>query len=587
MQISPVSRIEAPLVPWRSSLIVLATLVCIGVVQTFMLPHITSIDVPGKFLQEGEVQDGVVRIIGSSATTASFDLHLQSGILPPPEWYSVLIVGAVDQLTVNGQDVEKKHDYAYSRIGPLLNRSASNIVHVTMHLVDPLPLFVFGLEPSIWGLITGGLFLLGCGVLLAWMIWLKKDFADAPTWIVVCGGVFLRYFYMSATPYYARAYDFHGHIDVIRYIAEHLSLPPTRLLWEAYQMPLYYVLLAPLYRLVSWFGLSFHEAAAVLRLPSFLFSVLTLFVGVRLAQRVFQKDVVSLRIVAMLLATFPWLLYLSSQITNDVLTTFVGFLWIAVLYRALAEPSRRTWAMVGMACGIGILSKMSAAPWVAVSMLCAFLPPSHAPFRRRMWNIVTVPVVAFVVGGWFYALRKLVDPGFGLIANAFHQWGAPPLLLTLRGLFGFNLVRLIHLPFRQFDAGGFPDDHIFIEDLIRTAHFGSVSLSPEAAILFVLLIAPMIALFVGLFQEVKKRHLEDAIIIFGLLSAMLIMRLQYPFPPSQHFRYAAVIALPCILLIARGMSIPRSTILRAFFHVSAGVYALVCGAIVFAIAATG
>ncbi len=564
-----------------STLCVTAALILLVVTQIWMFPRVTRIDVDLRGY--GDPMDGIFRAIGESTTHAKFDMHIQNaGVIPVPAWYSVLHIGVIDTVTLNGESFPHTENYSWGKLGPFFV-PGENILHGEMHLKEALPLFEFALRASIWNPLTILLLLLHCVIVYAWLKVLRRGpwLQDSWVWRLTVTGVLLRTYYQFTTPYYSRAYDYHGHIDNIAYFAHHGWMPQTGTLWEAYQMPLYYAMQTPVYLLGEALGLSYHEIPSLLQIPSLIISILTLLAGIRILQRLLADDRAALRIGVMLFATFPWFIYLSSLISNDVLLTFFGVVWCGALLEAVDHPADvKRWIWVGVCSGLGILAKATAVPWVAISALAVFLTPKPASLKIRVRAIVIVAVVAFLMGGSVYVYRHMTEPRFALVANAFQQWGAPPIPLSVQTILSFNPLRLLRLPFRSFASQG-ELEHVFFEDIVRTGHFGSVILSDEAALLHLLLLGPLVCAAMGMVQELRKRRLTLAIILLGAFGAGILMRLKYPFPPSQHFRYVTIILLPMVLLAARGSSVPKSMLGRVLGHVTIGVYAGVCALTVF------
>jgi len=532
---------------------------------------------------------GIYYAVGQPYNTSSFEIRLSdAGWIPPPSRYSLYFTGQVDDLTLNGVRVLREKNSPYANFGSLLRRGEINILQGRLSLTMALPVFIFGLKPS-WNIVLAFFFMLQCSIVVLWLFSFRKMgwFKDKAIWIFVLIGSILRLFYAFSTPYFSRSYDVGGHLDYIQFLAEHWGLPQSGTIWEAYQMPLYYLLLAPLYRLGELLGLSFHEIAGLLQMTSVVFAILTLTAGVRMTERFFLKDSVVVRFVALVLATCPWLIYLSSQITNDALVTLIGFLWSGALMFAYRQPSnRKRWILVGVLCGFGMLTKMSSAPWIGISILAALLPSAKRVWRLRVTDSFFLALYALMSGGWLYLLRTLREESFGLVANAFSQWGASTLPLSMTTLFGFNPLRLISLPFREFDSE-VESGHVYMEDIARTLHFGSVELSPEAAIVYVLMAVPMVLFVLGSISELRKKRLVLLLQIVGVLAAGILMRIQYPFPPSQHVRYVATIILPISILIGIGASSVRSLYPRTFLFAATGTYAFICGLLTFAIGTTG
>lgn len=114
----------------------------------------------------------------------------------------------------------------------------------------------------------------------------------------------------------------------------------------------------------------------------------------------------------------PMSAHILSAVTNDALVTLAGAVIAWLVARVLTGDLRwRTAAGLGVALGVGLLTKVMAAFAVPVVVLAYLLAgpavrPVFAELRRTWWprasRLAVVGVVAFAAGGWWWLRNLLV-----------------------------------------------------------------------------------------------------------------------------------------------------------------------------------
>jgi hypothetical protein len=104
--------------------------------------------------------------------------------------------------------------------------------------------------------------------------------------LIILGGFLVRVLYFLVTPYGTRTHDVEGHIPYIEYVLSHWRVPPRESGWESYQPPLYYFLVALVYKAGELFGV--HSTYNLYRLVQF-FSVLMSMGFLFVALSIFQN----------------------------------------------------------------------------------------------------------------------------------------------------------------------------------------------------------------------------------------------------------------------------------------------------------
>jgi 4-amino-4-deoxy-L-arabinose transferase-like glycosyltransferase len=185
--------------------------------------------------------------------------------------------------------------------------------------------------------------------------------------------------------------------------------------WQAQHPPLYYAVLTPAY-LVSK-GWSFGAQLFVLRALSYLIAWGGLCVIVIAALRRRAPDGAAWLPLA--LAAWPFLFPMwfpeMGRLGNDSLITIFAACVFLLAWSATASAKLVHHALLGLAVGLGLLTKATFLPIAAAVLLVLairMLRARHEPgaFACRLAGLCVTAAVLLAVGGWWYAL-KLVETG--------------------------------------------------------------------------------------------------------------------------------------------------------------------------------
>jgi hypothetical protein len=204
--------------------------------------------------------------------------------------------------------------------------------------------------------------------------------------------------------------DVNLHMDYVRYLVEHRSIPLATQGGEMMQAPLAYLILAPLY---AWLSNIFTEFSVVklLRIVPMLCGMLQVELC-RRAVRAVHPQRQDLQIVGMLLGgLLPVNLYLAQAVANEPLAGVTGGA-TAVLGLQLAmraePPTPRRLLGTGAVFGLALLSKVTAV--LLGPPLLAVLAVRSRSWRAGISGAALLFGTAAVVAGWYY-LRNLVLMG--------------------------------------------------------------------------------------------------------------------------------------------------------------------------------
>ncbi|MSR68067.1 hypothetical protein EXS65_04600 [Candidatus Peribacteria bacterium] len=481
--------------------------------------------------------------------------------------------GNIVELIVNGAKVNPDIISKDPDMGGAL-RPGKNTVTMRLFFNDPFSGVIVAFLPSLRNFVKLVQVFLQLSIVLFFSFLFQRIRRSPLRWEIiffVALGITLRCLYLSGTPWYFYGYDSQGHIDYIFYLVNHGMLPAGTALWQAHQAPLYYVLAS----FFPWIGghLGWSRELSLLSIQSFslFLSIGVLFVGVDAVHAFFQGRMQRALGVA-LLAAAPPLVFLSSQISNDVLLMFFGILWYAALQRSLADRRSRQWILACFWLAFAILTKANAILLFFPTVL-AFFFLTPIPFVDRVKRIGFL-VLTSPIWASFYFWRFLSDRAYGIVENAHLLSSAGRIDLTLYNLFIFNPVSLFLQPFVHHVSGPFRQEY-FLETVLRSFQFGSSVYASfgRYPLLFLLLLLP-VGIF-GAFRLLQRKKLLPVITTGILMLGLIIFCFRYPYTSSQHFRYIAISTLPIALCVIEGVYGFRWKFLRMFFEVIVLVYVLV------------
>lgn len=252
-------------------------------------------------------------------------------------------------------------------------------------------------------------------------------------WLGVAFRVIL---YFTISPYGA---DAHG--EVINFIATQHRLPHTREAFCAMHPPLYYLLAQP------FFAFDTVDNLKVTQLLSLILSCLNLYVLYLLAKHHFNN--ILSRNISFLLALFLHsYITFSLYVTNDSLAFLIGTWCFWLLSRYFQSPSAKKERWLGVALGIGLLTKGTFLAFVPVIFGAILLTLWYYKVKRRKMIIrLLLPIVFTVAIGGYKFAENLYYEGKPVV----HNMDVLPLdeqktYIGPKSYYGFDLVQLLAFP---------------------------------------------------------------------------------------------------------------------------------------------
>jgi hypothetical protein len=254
-------------------------------------------------------------------------------------------------------------------------------------------------------------------------------------------------------------FDMARHVEYVQYIAEHRTLPLANQGWEMFQPPLFYLLEAPFYALLSH-RFESETVVRILRFLPLLCGLVQIELVYRTARVVFP-DRDDLQSIATLVGGLcPVHIYASQVISNEPLAGVLTALVVLLCLKLLMEPrrGRSLWffSAIGVLWGLAILTKVTPlllAPLIvaaaAVSCRTTDQPAGQKTSTRTLLDVGILYGICLLTSGWYF-VRNLAYLGKPFVGNwdsaAGLAWWQEPSYRTWSQLtsFGTALSRPIY-----------------------------------------------------------------------------------------------------------------------------------------------
>ena len=373
--------------------------------------------------------------------------------------------------------------------------------------------------------------------------------------VLIIFGIVLRCIFVDAMSAPAKfGHDVDGHVSYVQYIVDNKKIPQSEDCWTCYHPPVYFALMAPVWKSADM--LNMHGDVA-LQMFSFLLSVAILIMGF-LVMRVLLKG--SALNVATLVWTFwPVLILSCSRIGNDQL---FYLLHIVCLWGGLGYIRNRNGRLLFVAVLASFLAVWTKSTGVitvgvcALSILAGYFSPVGG-FRLKKMEVASICLFLLVLVScglkFFTGSEELVNNAHSLNGK-------------LR--VGSDIVNFLYIDIRQLIGTPFTnpwDDELgrqyFLNYMQKTSLFGEfILLRDSAGRLFAE--ATNISFFVLVIYGLRgfwKRRMERSWLVMVLqlvafVSALAVLRNQYPYSSSNDFRYIVPSLLSVIPFMTVGIT---------------------------------
>lgn len=240
--------------------------------------------------------------------------------------------------------------------------------------------------------------------------------ASGMRWLLVAAWAVLAANNFSKIPAIV-GFDVPQHMEYIRYVATRGRVPLATEGWQMFQSPFYYLLMAPLYKLLSAFLP--HQTVWVwrlLRLVSLACGGLQTELCYRTLKHVCPGREDLQKLGTILGGLLPMNIYVSQVVGNEPLAGCLSAVVVMLGIKSLCVPEAALgkWhlRLLGIFLGLAVLTKVTAVmliPLVGIVVIYCFARAGQG-LKRTAVGCVTVFGIAMVISGWFY-LRNWIELG--------------------------------------------------------------------------------------------------------------------------------------------------------------------------------
>ena len=274
---------------------------------------------------------------------------------------------------VNHLEVE-----GYNRGGP-----ASFDVNMGMSLVEYLLLFLFVITPFMFA--TFKLFFLTLEKVkfkrpsTKWLYYMP--------FIIIAVGMMLRMNVLLNVNNYTYQHDVGGHIDMVKYYAEHdFDFPQADKYLQAPQQVLYYFISAQVYKISKALEYKDSEAIYAVRSISLLYAFGVMFMGYLFIQ-LFTRDRFYISIFTAFLSLTPYFVFMGAQINNDTFNGFLGMLSLYFIFKYFKRPTTKRFLILLLIIPLAIFTKISSLLFALTFLVVLFLHYAYyAKDERRFFH---------------------------------------------------------------------------------------------------------------------------------------------------------------------------------------------------------
>ncbi|MBN2526916.1 MAG: glycosyltransferase family 39 protein [Deltaproteobacteria bacterium] len=408
------------------------------------------------------------------------------------------------------------------------------------------------------------------GTILFYSVLKKLALPRTVIGLLIMGALF-HLCYISYTDYTERGNDVSGHIEHIKWIATHHTIPRSRDCEQCYHPPLYYVPLAMLYKLFSYAGLNDHQIFRLFQFFTFLWTQVFLIFGVFIFKETLRSKV-QFHMATLLLCAWPITATYAARIGNDAL---VYPLFAAALYFMIRWYRTEKGRYFNLSLMLGILSFLTKTNGLlATVMLLALFAVKVFQKKQERFSYIKSKAVQFAILALFI-LSVFIVPKFynymhgdqsdWIVSNRsekhFTQKRSRFLGNTGRTYAWFDVKTFVNEPYVSTtkDKGG---RQWFWNHILKTSLFRSSSKSEYhkniaqiVSFLFLIIMGTSLVYFLFLKRDEIFEHLPLILNALILLAAAMFMRYKVPESSMQEFRYIAWFLFSLIFFYVKSLDV--------------------------------
>jgi hypothetical protein len=363
---------------------------------------------------------------------------------------------------------------------------------------------------------------------------LKENSISKLAILIITLGVIVRVIYFNKFGVMLFQHDWHGHIELIKYLAQNYSIPavPNKG-WEYPQQPLYYIITAFIYK-VSNGNLEY------IGYFSIFCSILFLIYSYKLLNLI--ADRYTIYIALLFLSFTPSLIYMSARINNDTLVLALSVISIFYIVKSYNIGFKKYFFTALLFTTMLFLTKISTATVELLFFILLLLNRGYSN-QRYLFGVVGVFILTLTL---WHLYHPLMEKFYFVNSAKFPKQTIEE--LNSNYFFSFNILELFKQNF----------SYVFGNDMIRfsfpTYQFGTmlfgefdykyfIQKTPNITLLMKSIIALSTIYIIGLFSYIVFIYKENYIqkLLFGvvLLNLFLIIKFitDYPSICNSDFRY--------------------------------------------------
>ncbi len=372
------------------------------------------------------------------------------------------------------------------------------------------------------------------------------------TLLIMLAMIVLRSTYVLKTDINIRGADAMGHLEYVRYLYEHWTLPGFDHGWQTYHPPIYHALAAGLVGLYSYFSPTAITHHLIIQAFSFCMSIFCLLLVWACIEsskfqapiRLFHKNVFLLFV-----ATNPAVVFMSAQVgTDSLFLTFCLTIYLSLIVWWGSE-SLRWWYSFSLASAMSLLVRFNSVVLIATGFCLMFLKCSVS-LSKRLVLLCQSAALMVVLSGWFYVVRFVYEGQSHIVGNVHHLAQIASAPNTLANFTTFNFWKVLETLYNSTWDDTYRR-HYFPEVLYKSFFFGEfthdIAMRWPAVVLLcsglVLLAFIVWNMFYALLDE-KRTAYPEALVLLLSFAAIVCFRYLSPYVPSQNFRYIAFAIVP-------------------------------------------
>jgi len=363
---------------------------------------------------------------------------------------------------------------------------------------------------------------------------------------IILVGIVVRVAYFNRYGIMLFQHDWQGHIDLIKYLAQHYNIPymPNRG-WEYPQQPIYYIISAIIYKIGIFWGATDTQAIYIEGYFSLFCSIAFLIYSYRLLRLLTSNQWV--QTIAMFYITLtPSIVYMSSRINNDVLVMALSPMALFYIIKSYQNSFQKEFYPAIVTTTLLFLTKVSTASIeLAFFVLLVISYIETRKNQKKLWIFSIVGV--FILSWTLWHLYTPLNGSFYMVNSAkFPKQTIENLDIAYFG--SFHIIDLIKQGY----------SHVFGIDSVRysfptyqygTMFFGEfdyryfIDKSPSILIVMQSILILGLIYIVGFFSYIiniyRKNIINKIILAIAIINLILILKftISYPSICNTDFRY--------------------------------------------------